>query len=84
MAAESVNGGWWMPILEKAYAKYNVFYGNIEGGNAMQSFRDLTGMPAVQHYVDKLSNDDMFRIILEAVKKNWTTSASCDVIVDGL
>lgn len=35
MAAESVNGGWWMPILEKAYAKYNVFYGNIDGGNAM-------------------------------------------------
>jgi hypothetical protein len=28
----SRNGAWWMPILEKAYAKFNVFYGNMDGG----------------------------------------------------
>ena len=34
-ARESVNGAWWMPILEKAYAKYNVFYANINGGTPL-------------------------------------------------
>jgi len=31
----SRNGAWWMPILEKAYAKYMVFYANINGGTPM-------------------------------------------------
>lgn len=31
----SKNGAWWMPILEKAYAKFNVFYANMDGGNTM-------------------------------------------------
>lgn len=33
MTNVSRNGAWWMPILEKSYAKYNVFYGNMDGGN---------------------------------------------------
>ena len=31
----STNDAWWMPILEKAYAKYNVFYANINGGTPL-------------------------------------------------
>lgn len=45
----SSNGAWWAPILEKAYAKYNAFYANVNGGTPMQSFRDLTGMPVVRY-----------------------------------
>ena len=41
-------GAWWMPIMEKAYAKYNVFYANINGGTPLQSLRDLTGMPSLR------------------------------------
>ena len=44
-ARPSPQGAWWLVILEKAYAKYNVFYANINGGTPLQSFRDLTGMP---------------------------------------
>lgn len=32
-AHKSNNGAWWMPLLEKAYAKFNVNYQNIEGGS---------------------------------------------------
>jgi len=32
---KSAHGAWWMPILEKAYAKYNVFYANINGGTPL-------------------------------------------------
>ena len=34
-AGVSTNDAWWMPILEKAYAKYNVFYANINGGTPL-------------------------------------------------
>jgi len=29
----SVNKAWWQPILEKAYAKFNVNYSNLNSGN---------------------------------------------------
>jgi len=32
-AQMSVNKAWWQPILEKAYAKFNVNYSNLNGGN---------------------------------------------------
>ena len=41
----SPNGAWWLPILEKAYAKLNVNYGNLNGGSPMQSLRELSGQP---------------------------------------
>jgi hypothetical protein len=40
-----------MPILEKAYAKFNVFYGNMDGGTPVQAMKDLTGMPAYTYNV---------------------------------
>jgi calpain-15 len=41
----SVNKAWWLPILEKAYAKMNVNYSTLNGGNPSQALRELTGMP---------------------------------------
>jgi hypothetical protein len=32
-AKKSPYGAWWLPILEKAYAKMYVNYGNLNGGN---------------------------------------------------
>lgn len=31
-AHQGANGGWWLPILEKAYAKFNTNYANLNGG----------------------------------------------------
>ena len=44
-AGQGKNGGWWLPILEKAYAKFNVNYSNLNGGQPKQALRELTGMP---------------------------------------
>lgn len=41
----SANGAWWMPILEKAYAKLNQSYTNLAGGPGELALHDLTGMP---------------------------------------
>lgn len=51
------NGGWWLPILEKAYAKFNTNYANLNGGQPEQALRELSGMPAVQIRTDKMSSD---------------------------
>jgi hypothetical protein len=32
LAMRSHNGAWWLPILEKAFAKFNVNYLNMDGG----------------------------------------------------
>jgi len=66
---QSVHGAWWLPILEKAYAKFNVFYANINGGTPLQSFRDLTGMPTQRYYSGNQSDEELFSIIHNADKK---------------
>jgi len=44
-ARPSVNGAWWVPLLEKAYSKFNQSYSNMDGGQPEQALRELTGMP---------------------------------------
>ena len=73
-----------MPILEKAYSKYNAFYANINGGTPLQSFRDLTGMPSIRYYTMSQSIQQLFDIIREANKKNWVLSGACDIVIQGL
>jgi len=50
-ARPSPNGAWWLPILEKAYAKMNVNYANLNGGTPIQAFRELTNMPVASYEV---------------------------------
>lgn len=39
---------WWLPILEKAYARFNINFANMNGRFFLESSRELTGMPAVK------------------------------------
>lgn len=50
-ARPSLGGGWWLPLLEKAYAKVNVNYENLDygdGRSGVEALRALTGMPVTQ------------------------------------
>jgi len=44
-ANPSLNGAWWMPLLEKAYAKLDQNYQRIVGGFGIEGLRTLTGAP---------------------------------------
>lgn len=44
----SSNGAWWMPLLEKAFTKFNLNYDRISGGDGLEALRTLTAMPARQ------------------------------------
>lgn len=41
----SASGAWWMPLMEKAYAKLDQDYQRIIGGWGFEGLRTLTGMP---------------------------------------
>lgn len=43
--SHSNKGAWWMPLLEKAYAKLDGNYDRIVGGQGIEGLRTLTGMP---------------------------------------
>jgi len=49
-AKPSNDSGWWIPLLEKAYAKVNVNYEMISSGSQAEAARFLTGAPT-QEYV---------------------------------
>ena len=56
----SANGAWWLPILEKAYAKFSTTYSNMNGGSVLQGMRDLSNMPVESFKPANLSDDDLF------------------------
>ena len=45
-AKPTKDGGWWLPLLEKAYAKANVNYEQISSGSQAEAAQFLTGAPA--------------------------------------
>lgn len=45
MSGRSENGAWWLPILEKAYAKFTKTYADLNGGFEMEALRAMTDMP---------------------------------------
>jgi len=42
-------GAWWVPLFEKAFAKYNQNYERIEAGLGYEGLKVLTGLP-VKYY----------------------------------
>jgi len=44
-AKQSANGAWWLPLLEKAAAKYWGTYEKMNGGNEGEAWFQLTGYP---------------------------------------
>ena len=59
----SINKAWWLPILEKAYAKFNINYSTLNGGNPGQALRELTGMPVSMYDSKKQSEKEFFDIV---------------------
>ena len=68
---------WWMPLLEKAFAKLNQNYDRIIGGNGAEGLRTLTGMPTsfVKH--KDLTPTTGLAIHKYWAMKNFPATASC-------
>jgi hypothetical protein len=48
-AKPSVDGGWWLPLIEKAFAKVHVNYEMISSGTHAEAARFLTGAAAEEY-----------------------------------
>lgn len=51
-AKPTEDNGWWVPILEKVYAKVNVNYESISSGSQAEAARFLTGAPAREYVLN--------------------------------
>lgn len=88
-SARSDAGAWWLPILEKAYAKFNQNYAAISGGWPVEAFSDMTGMPAKQWVVQDdnngwMSESEILELITWADEKHYVINGAVFTSVDGL
>ena len=50
-------GAWWLPILEKAMAKYTKSYLDLDGGMSRVALRAMTGMPVQNLYTSVMTHE---------------------------
>ncbi|XP_065427929.1 calpain-12 [Chrysemys picta bellii] len=68
----------WMPLLEKAYAKLNGSYEAMNGGYMNEAFVDFTGGIG-ETYELKMPNPELFKIIRAALRKRSLMGAHIKV-----
>lgn len=72
-------GAWWMPLLEKAYAKLNGNYARIEGGSGFESLRQLSGKPVFFFEHEKVAQQeaDLYGKFKKFASENYPMVLSC-------
>lgn len=78
-ADRSLHGAWWMPLLEKAYAKFNGNYDRIAWGSGFESLRQLTNKPIFMYNHDKYfhKTDEIFHILKQLASEDHPMVVSC-------
>lgn len=67
----SPDGAFWLSLLEKAFAKLNVNYTNINGGVASEALRLMTGKPAVDYNTKDFTAAEIWDLIEDGVKNEY-------------
>jgi len=77
----STNGAWWMPLMEKAYAKLDQNYERIIGGLGFEGLRTLTGMPTfyISHNygTNATAVAESFTLLKALSEKNMPMTSPC-------
>lgn len=76
-AKPSADGGWWMPLIEKAFAKVHVNYEMISSGTQAEAARFLTGSPAREFVLNRELDKEISTNIDSALKKGYIVTAAC-------
>jgi hypothetical protein len=74
MAERTPNGAWWVPIMEKATAKFFGNYEKLSGGNFEEAFYVLTGMPTLTVSHTKLNLEEAWTHIDYYNRANYVMS----------
>lgn len=73
----SQDGGWWMPLIEKAYAKVNINYEMINSGQQSEAARFLTGAPAEDYETNTCTSDELWDSLALNLRKQHIVTAAC-------
>jgi len=86
IARQSPSGAWWLPILEKSFAKVNVNYANLSGGWMTEAWRQMTNQPVINMRTgtNVLPNDKVWELLSEWDRKNYVISTACFSGANGL
>jgi len=84
LSRRGTSGSWWVPILEKSFAKVNVNYANLSGGWMVEAWRQMTNQPVMWERTNNLSNDQIWDKLSEWDKKNYVISTACFSKANGL
>ena len=74
-AQMSDEGGFWTPILEKAWAKLNGNYEHIFTGHISEAFKTLLGVPTEEFVMTEQSIDDVWAIVSAASANGYIIGA---------
>jgi len=84
-AQKPSDNDFWVPFIEKAFAKINGNYENIQSGWQAESFRILTGAPSKFYMTSSNTASSAWNTIVGAFNRGWLVG--CDTgssSVDGL
>lgn len=76
-AKPTIDGGWWIPLIEKAFAKVHVNYEMISSGTQAEAARFLTGAPASEFETNIQTGKEVLGNIEEAMHKDFMVTAAC-------
>jgi len=74
----STLGAWWMPLLEKAYAKLDGNYERLVRGMGYEGLRTLTGMPTTFVSLKRgKDSDNTYKLLKKLADKNYPMTTPC-------
>jgi len=73
------SGAWWLVLLEKAYAKLNINYTQLNSGNPSDALTALTGMPVSTHASNAMTDDELWNLVEEGARAKNPMAAACMV-----
>jgi len=77
------DGSLWGPLLEKAWAKTNGNYENLDAGFPSEGFKFLTNAPTATYTIADLDADSLWAIVNDADSDNYMMSIWTDQGPDG-
>lgn len=84
---ESINKAWWMPIMEKAYAKFDQNYQRIVGGSGQEGLSVLTGAPVASTRLGNRSGKstgEVWSFLKRMARANYPMTTGCHSKIYGL
>jgi len=72
----SLDNAWWMPLLEKAFAKAYRTYDGLLGFHSRESMKTMTGMPGYVFKFEKTPKDVVHKRLKLYTEKNYPLTSS--------